>query len=229
MVEGPGQVICDKPRSIVETAHRDQGAHAPARSQLYVFAGFLLLTGVPSKAYNRALMSERLPVRVQPYRLAAQGRRLTGTIKLSGAARLSASLAVEPDEARVRLAFYVDASGRPTVEGEITADLTLICQRCLEPVTLPVISRLHAALVGSDAEAARLQSRSDILLVEEDRLTLLDLVEDELLLALPLVPMHPGLEACAPAAREALGGSDRAAGTEERPNPFAVLKDLKFN
>lgn len=169
-------------------------------------------------------------MRVHPFRLAAQGRGLAGTVKLSGAARLGAALAAEPGEARVRLAFYVDDAGQPMAEGEIAADLTLVCQRCLEPVTLPVVSRLHAALVSSDAEAARLQSRCDILLVEEeDRLTLLDLVEDELLLALPLVPMHATLEACAPAAREALSGSDPAAGTAERPNPFAALKDLKPN
>lgn len=175
-------------------------------------------------------MSERLPVRVNPFRLAAQGRELCGVVELSAAARLREALADAPGAARVRFAFTVDESGRPRVEGEISAELSLLCQRCLEPVELPVTARVQAVLVATDAEAGRLQGQCDAVLVEGESLTLLDLVEDELLLALPLVPMHASLEACSPAAREVLSASEHAtAAEEERSSPFAVLKTMKSN
>ena len=100
--------------------------------------------------------------------------------------------------------------------------LALVCQRCLGPVTVPVeTGRSFLFVAGEDAAASLDAESDDDVLTLEPALDLKSLVEDELLLALPLVPRH---EVCpqplpVPADTEALA--------DERPNPFAALAALK--
>lgn len=175
-------------------------------------------------------MSERLPVQVNPFRLAEQGRELEGEIPLAQARRLAEVLAQSPDVARVKLRFGLDEAGIPLVEGTIEAALALTCQRCLDPVLLQVRSEPRLALVENEAEAKSKQENYDTLLVEDERLVLLDMVEDELLLALPLVPVHARAEDCTADTVRALQPEyDERDAKDEAESPFAVLKNLKPN
>jgi uncharacterized protein len=82
-------------------------------------------------------------------------------------------------------------------EGRVVADVGLIatlevrCQRCLEPMLLPVESQSRVALVGSEEDAAAVPPALETALAPEGRMRLADLVEEELLLALPAAPRHP--------------------------------------
>ena len=179
-------------------------------------------------------MSERLPVQVNPFRMAAQGRSFEGVVDLAKAGRLAQALAAPAGEAVVQLAFRVDELKAPVVEGRVRARLTLVCQRCLEPMELEVDVPIQAVLVKSDAEAERLQAQYEPIVIEDETLWVLDLVEDELLLALPLVPAHSTVEECAPHAARALeraGGEvpDEESPADESSGPFAELRKLKPN
>jgi uncharacterized protein len=99
----------------------------------------------------------------------------------------------------------------------------------MEPMSLPVNTPLLLGLVQGFDEAERLPEEYDPWLVEEDRVRPEALVEDELILALPQVPMHPSGEACASGN---LGQAPKDAQTEEpsgseTENPFQVLAQLK--
>jgi uncharacterized protein len=100
--------------------------------------------------------------------------------------------------------------------------LALECQRCLKPMDVPLqIERSLRFVHGEDAAAQiDAQSEDDVLALTR-ALDLRELVEDELLLALPLVPRH---EAC-PVPLPIGTGDDGAA--DEKPNPFAALAALK--
>lgn len=87
-----------------------------------------------------------------------------------------------------------DARGRPRLRSRVTGHVEVVCQRCLQPLALTVESDRLLYLAQSEEEAERLE----IVLADETlevvvagrSLDLAGLVEDEVLLSLPLVPMH---------------------------------------
>ncbi len=102
------------------------------------------------------------------------------------------------------------------------ANVTRTCQRCLEPVLLPLTVDTRLRFVRGEDKAARLdaETEEDVLALEPT-LDLHALIEDELVLALPVIPMH---EQCrAPVDASATPEDAQAL----RANPFAVLQNLK--
>ena len=87
-------------------------------------------------------------------------------------------------------------------------------------LTLSLAPRL--GLVGSEAEGEALGEALEPLIVGEEPMALADIVEDELILALPQVPMHP-VDAC-PGARLP---SRQSGAMQARQSPFAVLAQMK--
>ena len=87
-----------------------------------------------------------------------------------------------------------DARGRPRLHCNVKADVEMQCQRCLKPVNVSVESDRLLYLAASEAEAERLETAladEDIeVLVTGQTLDLAGVVEDEVLLSLPIVPMH---------------------------------------
>ena len=116
-----------------------------------------------------------------------------------------------------------DRGSAPEIWLHLQADtaLSMVCQRCLNAVAVPVqVARSFRFVVGADA-AAQLDAEIDDDVLDLPRtLDLHELVEDELLLALPLVPRH----AVCP---DPLRAPDAGEVFEERPNPFAALGALK--
>ena len=104
------------------------------------------------------------------------------------------------------------------------ADVPQVCQRCLSPYPQPVEVDRWFRFVADEATAlAEDDASEEDVLVLEPRFNLHQLLEDELLLALPLVPMH---DVCPEPVRMSAGDLDDAgadASTAERPNPFAAL------
>ena len=158
--------------------------------------------------------------RADPWRLAAQGRILAGRIALDALPRLAPSLA-GPGEVEYRLAFHLDGERRAAVSGHVATQLVVQCQRCLEPVAIPVDSRFELVFVRGLDEAARLPEPYEPALAEDGWVRPLDLVEDELLLALPPVPVHETPECSARTAEPKPGEEIQA------DNPFAVLAALR--
>lgn len=102
------------------------------------------------------------------------------------------------------------------------ARLALVCQRCLGPVDAAIESQRSFLFVAGEDAAAQLDADSeDDVLALTRSLDLRELVEDELLLALPLVPRHDLCPEPLPVP------DDEADAAEERPNPFAALAALK--
>ncbi|MGD8497407.1 MAG: YceD family protein [Chromatiales bacterium] len=173
-------------------------------------------------------MSAALPNRVDALRLADRAERVEGLIDLGRAERLAEVAAGRDAEARLSLRFSRDAGGVAGVQGEIIAELWPQCQRCLEPYALRAEVRVELALVESDAEAKRLMdSGRDSLVLSDGWIDLLELVEDELLLALPLIPMHPSADQCSPEVRAVMTAPAERKDEEAEPGPFAALAALK--
>ena len=140
---------------------------------------------------------------------------------LSAMARLGGSLADTEGECRYALEFGRDALQVPYVELSIEAGLPLVCQRSLERFVLPVQLVQRLGLIRDEADEAALPPEYEALLVEADgMLKPAELVEDELILALPVVPVSPEAEAVE---REFVPSAEETA----QANPFAALAGLK--
>ncbi len=87
-----------------------------------------------------------------------------------------------------------DARGRPQLRCEVKGNLEMQCQRCLKPVSVAVDCDRLLYLAASEADADRLETAladEDIeVIVAGQNLDLAGVVEDEVLLDLPIVPMH---------------------------------------
>ncbi|UHD16202.1 YceD family protein [Thiocapsa bogorovii] len=132
--------------------------------------------------------------------------------------------------ASVELRFSRDRDGRCIVAGRVRATLRLCCQRCLGEVEIPVDARIQLALIRRDEEALDLPEHLDPWLVTEERLVPLDMIEDELLLAVPVVPRHP-VGSCTAGPVEhgeaTASARNRETGSEARRGPFEILAALK--
>jgi len=176
---------------------------------------------------------QRLPVEIDPFRLVEQGRVLDGRIPVSDFPRLKDQLFEGADDAsdsiiNVHLEFTRTNTRLPVVKGTISSELQMTCQRCLKGKNELFETKLEVVLVSSDAQANKLQEGFDTWLVEEQQIFLRDFIEDEILLALPLVIAHDECDA-ARKLIEALPEDEIDEPAREDKNPFAALKDLKLN
>ncbi len=175
-------------------------------------------------------MLSLLPDFADPLRLCTLGKAYKGAIPLADLSRLAPLLTSTEGEAAFVLEFQMDARQRPTVEVRVRADLAVQCQRCLETMVHEVDSQTRLVVVSGPEEAERLPDDVDPLLVEEDRLALRSLLEDELLLAIPAAPRHRP-EDC----KVRLDEVNTRSGPQAEPDteaadaehPFAALADWK--
>ena len=172
-------------------------------------------------------MARPLPDPLDVGQLAAQHVRLAKDFPISGFSRLRESLARLDGSAAVDFRFH-PAGSYPAVEGAVRARAWLVCQRCLHEFQAALESPVRLAFVPRDAEAGRVPDDYDALTAPGGRIALEELVEDELLLALPLVPTHASPSECALqlAAASAELEVARPQATSQVQRPFAELRDL---
>jgi len=171
-------------------------------------------------------MSREFPDWVDPWKAADGRRTFQGTMPLKRMQRLTPLLApAEWQDARFSAAFGYDRQGMLTVDIHVEAMLPLVCQRSLEIYLEPVVRHSVLAVVAGPAEEDLVPEHYEPVLAEQGRLAILDLVEDELLLALPQVPRNPALRAVQHSTDAAAESGGNAA-EERTQRPFEGLADL---
>lgn len=167
-------------------------------------------------------MQTRLPDQIDLWKLAATTARLQGEVALADMPRLTSLLSAFQDQVAVRLEGGTDKQQVPFVAGNLEVTVELICQRCLEPIQWPLSVAFRWGLVHAEGQAAGLPKEYDPLVVPESGVMISALVEDELILALPLIPRHNDIRQC-----EANGFALPPQAPSARRNPFAALSPLK--
>ncbi|TAL86270.1 MAG: DNA-binding protein [Rhodanobacter sp.] len=153
-------------------------------------------------------------------------RSFEGTLPIAAMTRLCEELASTDGELRYWLDFGRDSLDTDYVDVRAEVSLSLTCQRTLEPFVLPVAVNTRLGLIRQERDEAGLPPDYEPLLVAEDgRLKPVEMIEDELLLVLPLVPVNPDSEL--PAQSTGRDGEEDSAAAEGPGNPFAVLRELK--
>lgn len=122
--------------------------------------------------------------------LAARGVVLEGTIELAKLKRLKGLLNSCEGSARARVAFHRSHDDMLRMELQCEAALELICQRCLEPVVHEVRETVDFAVADTEESLTMLPNGLDLIALDGDRFQPATLIEDELIVSLPLVPRH---------------------------------------
>jgi len=119
---------------------------------------------------------------------------------------------------------FAREAGIAMAELTMSGTAKLACQRCLEGMDVVVESRVRVGLIGAQAEIGRVPEDLEPMLAPEGRVSVGELVEEELLLALPIVPLHADAGECAVAA-----SAPRVTDQQEEPatqRPFERLGEL---
>ena len=169
----------------------------------------------------RAPMETRLQKFVEPARLAARGDTLEGTLPSSAVTRLGKQFQ-SLDSVWVKLRFVPDERGRTKAIGTLKTSLQAVCQRCLEPVEVQIeqdiaVELVDVATLGHGVTAGT--DEFDDAVEYQGKLNLYELVEDELVLACPIVPQHERGECVKPA----FDSDDRDSEVTAEPAPAATI------
>ena len=158
-----------------------------------------------------------LPATIDPIQLAERGARLTGTLPLKNMPRLAQAALDGSGDVFVDISFERGEGEKiPRMHGTVRVRLRTRCQRCLGDMDLDLEAVPWLILQRPGTPRENLDDEPDILVADKP-LSLSDLVEDELLLVLPMVPKH-ALDVC-PAKHRVKAAP--------KPSPFAALKSRK--
>lgn len=187
----------------------------------------------------RAPMEKRLPKLVDPTRLAARKELLAGQVSPEVFKRLGDSLKMQC-AATVTLRFAAARNGRIAVTGTLATALSAQCQRCLKPVEFEIEHEIDVQLherqpAGAQGYVAEVDSDDAVEYI--GKLDLQEFIEDELLLACPIVPLHEFGQCSAPAGgleenNESFNDSSNGMQTDNddaTERPFADLADMLSN
>ncbi len=173
--------------------------------------------------YHRAPMPAALPDNVDAWRMVQARREFDGTLPLAKLPRLGASLAGQEGSVRYAIGFGTDDFGIAFLELDVEAALPLVCQRTLDVFEQPVRIHQRLGLIDDESREASLPEGYEPLLVVDGNLGLKDVIEDELILSLPVVALSPG----APLDEVPLTAESPVDADEAPANPFAVLGRLR--
>jgi len=165
-------------------------------------------------------MPSDLSQSINPLRLAKARERIVGELQLTSLARLKGILQDYRGELKYSLAFEIDAAGVCVVECNIETQLNLECQRCFKPVEVNIRKNSLLGVVNEGDEFDALAKEYEPLQLDNDGVTSVEeLIEEELLLSIPLSALHP-VDDC-----EGTNDLDRI-NAEAKRQPFAGLDAL---
>ena len=181
------------------------------------------------------MSANTFPAQIEPFKWAEQGFKWSGQLPLSRFVRIAREAVGSIDDQLINIdcKLSMDAYHRIAwLDGHVETKVPMECQRCLETVEIELVSSFHLALVDDESMIERLDEDADFIVLGESEATtkgdydapatadLLALIEDELLLLVPLSPKHEFCEhKHQPAIEEVV--------EEKRDNPFDVLAALK--
>lgn len=161
-------------------------------------------------------MSDSLPLIVDPWLMYRRNHEVVGILPLSQMPNLQVSQNRETGTADVRVAVQQREDGQMVIVGTAEIELELDCQRCLKPLVTIINAVFELVLVKYEQQLSSVSDDDDAI-VCEDSLELAPLIEQELILSLPMIAKHDDCQAAY---------ENTANDMADRQHPFANLKDL---
>jgi uncharacterized protein len=165
-----------------------------------------------------------LPKTLDPFKYADQNKVLEGQIAIHLMSRLAEMLVDSEGIVEIALEFDRDPQKLRILNGKLNAKVNLLCQRCLHPVEREIQSEFMLGIVMNDEQAQNLPRAYEPLLVEDEKLVIKDVIEEELILSLPMFAYHKDCDAATYKQEEEVDEMIE----EEKENPFNILSELKL-
>lgn len=171
------------------------------------------------------MQSIKIPVSIDPYRAAAKKLDCKGIIAKGDLNRLSSMVTDIVDDARVEITFEEDLAGICVMKGTCWVSVVMDCQRCGEPFSFELVSDFKYSPDQKKLEELGLVDDFDTACLNDfGEMNLYDIIEDELILSLPLVPNHSEFECPATDLLKSLNGEELQ--ESKTSKPFAILGEL---
>lgn len=170
----------------------------------------------------------RIPITVDPVKSANKKQTFDGVVPASTLKRFQGLLAeTSTEDPEVNIEFGIDEQGVSYFSGNSSTRVKLTCQRCSEPFEVDINAQFAYAPVSSRQSTDDLPERYEAAEVNEfGEINLHGLIEDELILAMPLVAKHAP-ENCSIDRDAMTWGEIEEDSEESSDNPFSVLQELK--
>ena len=165
-------------------------------------------------------LNKSLPGQLKLFNFAKKEISLSGIYQISDFPKISEIASNKKDNVKVDLSFYLKNNKTPCVDGIIELDIVLACQRCLDDLSITLKIDFNLAFVRYEKQGEELDSYYEIYVTEEDELATLDLICDEILLSIPMVPTHD---------YDCMEVINKQEIVEEKSeNPFAILRNIQI-
>lgn len=164
-------------------------------------------------------MLEKLPNFIDAKRFTLQDCHLKGTVDLAEMSRLHDSLYNQDGIVEIDWHFTTDEQHRSIITGNIQTTVNVLCQRCLQVMSLPIETKV--ALIILNNEDQEVPQNYEALILTNPEISLYNMIEDELLLALPIVSYH---ESCS-SNEYTIKKADQ---DDLKENPFKILENLNL-
>ncbi|MFB3101146.1 MAG: YceD family protein [Gammaproteobacteria bacterium] len=186
-----------------------------------------ILTVIPCVDTLCRLMPSELPETIDPMRLAKTGKELSGSYDLCQFNRVNTLL---EDNSKGKVSFKLEFSRDDknqlfSIVGGLETTLDQICQRCMQPMQHQLSAMIRMAIVSNEVEAEMLPAEFEAYIDTGVPVNLQGFIEDELLLALPLVSLH---EISQDEEQECPAANKFKHEQRVKENPFAKLKEFKI-
>ena len=168
-------------------------------------------------------MQAVLPKIIDYNKFVSRGKVLSGILERDGFTRNKGVFSLVSD-VLVKLSFDLDQNGQVTLNTDMSASVSADCQRCLELFEFEISkSGAFSISEGDDASAENflLNGGRDIFYANNGKLDVLGLIEDELLLAVPMITKHEDMSSCG-----AMKHDPSIEGPSDGRKPFAGLREL---
>ncbi len=168
----------------------------------------------------------KLPKRLDPVKTATKRSEYSGIMAAKDMPRWLASVAQCDDDIQVDVKFAKDAQGLTYFHGTLHTQAQLICQRCNSLMPFDnFVEFCFTPVQGNELEHDELPDAYEPVAVDEHgEVDLVQIFEDELIITLPIVPVHAEVD-CKVSSEDMTFGQLKP--EQERENPFAVLQKLK--
>lgn len=167
----------------------------------------------------------KLPKKFEPFKCAQKRSSYEGVYLSQEMLRLNDSVDAVDADLAVKVEFKKDAQGLTYFDGYISANVQLTCQRCNGALQQAIRADFcFSPVQGSESEHPLPDAYDPVEVNEHGEIDLFQLLEDELILSLPIVAMHD-IDDCAIKSKDLQFG--KLEKEQERKNPFEVLKELK--
>ena len=164
-----------------------------------------------------------LPKVIDYSKFVARGELVSGMLERNAFTRNEGIFSLVSDVS-VKLSFHQNENGAVTLNSDVSAVVSADCQRCLELLEFEIKKSSEFSVCENDdknTENLPLNDDRDIFYANNGKLDVLGLVEDELLLAVPMIPKHENISSCG-----TMNHEPASEGIPDVRRPFADLREL---